>query len=65
MEEDRKNAMDIIKKKREEEWVRKQQYAQSILQQIQLNEQKRLKDMNMKQKVCRLVFYRSLNVPNY
>lgn len=56
LEEGRRQALEIMEKKREQEWAKRQQYAQCILQQIQLNEEKRLQQIQLTQKVVNFDF---------
>jgi hypothetical protein len=51
MEEGRKQALQNIRKKREQDWAQKQKYAISILEQIQEHEEQRLQKMDRLQKV--------------
>lgn len=54
IETERKQALQALQKKREEEWARRREYAKSILNQIHCNEEKRLQQMKIMQKVMLL-----------
>lgn len=54
IETERKQALQALQKKREEEWARSREYAKSILNQIHCNEEKRLQQMKIMQKVMLL-----------
>jgi len=51
IESEHKQALHALQKKREEDWAKRREYAKSILNQIQYNEDKQLQYMKMMQKV--------------
>lgn len=51
LETEHQQALQAFQRKREEEWARRRKYAESVLNQIQYNEEKRLQHLKIMQKV--------------